>query len=202
MDRLASAAPAPGGGSAAAFTAAEAAGLAAMVARLTLGKKKYITVEAQMTDVRDEAETLRKELTNAVVEDAAAFDNLMAAMKLPKNTPEDETKRNQAIEKATLKAAQVPLAVAQKALRVIELIKIDAELGNSNAISDAGSGATLARAAMTCAGMNVRINLKDIQNLPESVSLLAEMTQTEIKADALLKGIYTSIEERGGFKAF
>jgi glutamate formiminotransferase/formiminotetrahydrofolate cyclodeaminase len=101
LDGLASAAPTPGGGSAAAFTAAEAAALVAMVARLTVGKKKYTDVEAEMQRLVDEADELRRKLTDAIQEDSQAFEVVMQAYKLPKENDEQIQARHSAIETAS-----------------------------------------------------------------------------------------------------
>ncbi len=109
LDELASESPTPGGGSAAAFTAAQAAALASMVARVTIGKKKYADVEAEMRQVEGQAEALRKKLTQAISEDAKAFEMVMAAMKLPKQEADQIEKRDKAIFDASLAAAEAPL---------------------------------------------------------------------------------------------
>ncbi|HNS38575.1 MAG TPA: glutamate formimidoyltransferase, partial [Anaerolineaceae bacterium] len=133
LDQLASATPAPGGGSAAAHTGAAGAALVAMVARLTIGKKKYESVKDQMWALIEQAETLRAELTAAVDEDAAAFEAVMAAFKLPKDTEEQQAARNAAVQQATFAAAQVPLTVARRAVQVMDLALQAAQLGNLNA---------------------------------------------------------------------
>lgn len=192
--------PTPGGGAASAYTAAAAAALVCMVARLTLGKKKYLPVEAQMQEVIDHAEVLRADLTSLVEKDSAAFNEVLAAVKLPKSNSEQVVARDQAIETATLHASQVPLEVAQKSVLVLELAAIVEQHGNINALSDGGSGAALARAALTGAGMNVRINAKTLQDQTVAHALLSELRELETKASKIEAQIYTYIEERGGFK--
>jgi glutamate formiminotransferase/formiminotetrahydrofolate cyclodeaminase len=199
LDSLASATPTPGGGSAAAHAGAMGAALVAMVARLTVFKKKYSAVEAQMVEILDQAERLRKELTAAVDEDSFAFEEVMAAFKLPKETPEQEKVRAERIESATLRAAQVPLVVAQNSLRVMALAERAVALGNLNAISDGASAAAMARAALTSAGYNVRINLAGLANKTAGESLLSQLHSLEGKASKLRKDIEKSIQERGGF---
>ncbi len=112
LDRLAAGSAAPGGGSASAYTGAEAASLAAMVARLTVGRKKYAEVETQMWTLVEQADSLRAELTACVAEDTAAFEGLIAAMKLPKDTEEQLNIRAKSIQNATLEAIRVPQKVA------------------------------------------------------------------------------------------
>lgn len=198
LEALASAAPTPGGGSAAAFSSAAAAALAAMVGRVTLGKKKYAAVEPQMQLLIEKADHLRHQLTEAVEKDAGAFNQVMVAYKLSKDTPDQLKKRQEAIEQATLIAAQVPLEVAGLSLQVLELIAQAASLGNINAISDAGSGGALARAALTGAGMNVRINAAALLNQTLAAPLLTELAGIEEQANFLEAQIRQAIQERGG----
>jgi len=198
IDRVAAGTPTPGGGSAAAHTGALGAALAAMVARLTLGRKKYAEVEPQMLAALDEAESLRRILSDAVEQDAAAFESFMQATKLPKDTDEEKAARTAAIEKATFQAAEIPLNVARQAVRVFELANQAASLGNLNAISDAGSSAAHARAALTAAGLNVRINLLSYANNPRAVEMLAELGKLEARADELQTELLKVLAERGG----
>jgi glutamate formiminotransferase/formiminotetrahydrofolate cyclodeaminase len=196
LDRLASGTPTPGGGSAAAHTGAAGAALVAMVARLTVGKKKYAGVQNQMFALIDEAETLRSELSEDVNRDAQAFDAYMAAARLPKDTPEQQANRDLAVETATLHAAQVPLQVAERAVRVMELAVQAAELGNLNAISDAASAAALSRAALTAAGLNVRINVSNLQNPEPGHPLVQSVCSLEEKATALEEKLHKTLKER------
>ena len=199
LDDLAAATPTPGGGSGAAYTGAMGAALVAMLARLTIGKKKYASVESQMIEILKLAERLRHELFAAVAEDSAAFEGVMAAFKLPKDTPEQENERVLAIENATLLAAQVPLKVAHKSVIVMALAERAVKLGNLNAISDGASGAAMARAALTSAGYNVRINLEGMADKSAGDSLLSQLQSLEEKADKLEKDLQKSLQERGGF---
>jgi glutamate formiminotransferase/formiminotetrahydrofolate cyclodeaminase len=198
LDQLAAATPAPGGGCAAAYAGAMGAGLVAMMAGLTIGKKKYIEVENQAKTILAEAENLRAELTTAVAEDAAAFEAVMAAFKLPKDSATQEKLRAAEIEKATLAAAKVPLRVAGKAARVIELAAQIAAVGNLNAISDGASGAVLARAALASAGYNVRINLNSLSDQTAGEGLLAELKELEARAAQFEAEIRQTLETRGG----
>jgi len=196
LDQLAAGTPAPGGGSASAYTAAAAAGLVSMVCRLTAGKKKYAAVEAQVWPILEKSEALRKSLTAAVDEDAAAFEGVMEAMRLPKDTPAQQEARAAAIETATLQAARVPLSVASRAVEVMDLALQIASIGNLNAISDAGSGGALSQAALTGAGLNVRINLKGMDH-PEAARLVEELRALETRAAALQAELKKVLQERG-----
>lgn len=197
LDALASSASTPGGGSAAAYSAALAAALVAMVARLTVGKKKYAEVEAEMQIVLEQAEGLRTTMTEAIQRDAAAFEAWMAALKLPKDTPEQETVRVHAIQQAALIAAQVPLEVARQAVNILALAAKVAAFGNLNAISDSGSGAALARAALTGAGWNVRINCQSLKGHPACEDMLNELRLLEARASELEAQVHQQMHVRG-----
>jgi glutamate formiminotransferase/formiminotetrahydrofolate cyclodeaminase len=197
LERLASSDPTPGGGSAAAYSAAMAAGLAAMVGRLTIGRKKYAAVEDQMKAIVEEADKLRQSLDKAVILDAQAFDAVMAALHLPKETEEQKSIRREAIERATIKAAEVPLEVAGQATRVLELAAEAAELGNCNAISDTGSSGAMARAALTAAGLNVQINAQSVSDQKSASGWLKELQELEARAAAAEKCLKQALKERG-----
>jgi glutamate formiminotransferase / formiminotetrahydrofolate cyclodeaminase len=198
LDDLAAATPTPGGGSAAAQAGAMGAALVAMVARLTIGKKKYSAVEDQMKEILMQAERLRRELTDAVEEDSAAFTAVMAAFKLPKDSPAQQAARMATIEAANLKAAQVPLSVAVKAVSVLALAEQVVALGNVNAISDGASAAAMSRAALASAGYNVTINLAALTDKTIGEHLLTRLETLEDKAAKLEKKVHKSIQERGG----
>ena len=198
LDDLAAATAAPGGGSAAAYAGAMGAALIAMVAGLTMGKKKYAAVEAGMQAIRVQAEELRKELTDAVEDDSAAFEAVMGAIKLPKETDEQQKARAAAIYMATINAAYVPLQTVKNAVKVMELAARCAKDGNLNAISDAVSGAVMAHAALTAAGYNVRINLNSLEDKSAGEKMLKELADLEKQADRIEKEIRKTMQERGG----
>jgi glutamate formiminotransferase/formiminotetrahydrofolate cyclodeaminase len=209
IEELAAPTATPGGGSAGAYAGAMGAGLVAMVAGLTIGKKKYAAVEAQMQAIRVMAESLRRELTQAVEDDSAAFEAVMGAFKLPKETEDEQSKRNAAIHFTTLNAARVPLRVAKDAVKVMELALKCAKEANINAISDSMSGFAMSRAALTVASYNVKINLdslEDKRSTPQSGStdksvgekMLEELEVLESKANELEQEIRKTMESRGG----
>lgn len=198
IEELAAPTPTPGGGSAAAYAGAMGAGLVAMVAGLTIGKKKYADVEAEMQAIRVVAENLRKELTQSVDDDAAAFEALMGTFKLPRETDEEKSTRNAAIVSATLNAAHIPLGVAGDVCKVMDLALKCAKNGNVNAISDAMSGFAMSRAALTAAGYNVRININSLEDKAVGEKMLSELKEIETKADELEKDIRKVMVERGG----
>jgi glutamate formiminotransferase/formiminotetrahydrofolate cyclodeaminase len=198
LEEVAAATATPGGGSAGAYAGAIGAGLVAMVAGLTIGKKKYAGVEAQMQAIRVMAESLRKELTQAVDDDSSAFEAVMGAFRLPKETEEEQTKRNAAVHVATLNAARVPLKVAKDSVKVMDLALKCAREANINAISDSMSGFAMARAALTAAGYNVKINLNSLSDKSVGEKMLEELQEMEAKAEELEKEIRQTVLKRGG----
>jgi formiminotetrahydrofolate cyclodeaminase len=163
-EALASSAATPGGGCAAALTGALGAGLAAMVARSTAASDKFADRADEMNAVAAEGDALRAELLGLVDADAAAFDEVMAAFRLPKETPEEKASRSEAIQAGYKAAVDPPLRVCTQSVRVLELAAQVAERGNPNAASDAGVAALLAAAALEGAAMNVEINLGSIKD--------------------------------------
>jgi formiminotetrahydrofolate cyclodeaminase len=174
------------------------AGLVAMVAGLTIGKKKYAEVEAEMQAIRVMAEKLRKELTQSVDDDASSFEVLMATFKLPKDTEGQKAARNTAIIQATLNAAHIPLHVAEDAVKVMELALKCAKDGNANAISDSMSGFAMARASLTAAGYNVRININSLGDKSSGAKMLKELKALEKEADKMEKEIQKVMKDRRG----
>ena len=170
-----------------------------MVSGLTIGKKKYAEVEAEMQAVRVISEKLRQELYQAVDDDAIAFEALMGTFRLPKDTEEEKAKRNAAIIQATMNAAHVPLHTVEDAVKVMELAIKCARSGNVNAISDAMSGFAMCRAALTAAAYNVRININSLGDVSSSGGrMLQELAELEKKADDLETEIHAVMKERGG----
>jgi len=161
---LASKEPTPGGGCASALAGALAAGLVAMVARTTSGSKKFADRAEQMNAIASEADRLRSEFLTLVDEDARAFDQVMAAFRLPKETPEQQAARSQAIQQAYKAAVDPPMKVCTRSLRVLELALQVAEHGNPSAASDAGVGALLGATALEGGALNVQINLGSIKD--------------------------------------
>ncbi len=191
LDAVAAGTPTPGGGSVAALAGALGAALEMMVANLTLGRKKYAAVEADMESIRARAQALRSELAGLVARDSAAYEQVMAAYRLPKDAPE----REGTIQAALLGAAEVPLTVAEKALEVIELAAITASKGNPNATSDAVVGAYMARAAVDGAALNVRTNLTRMTDASRAHELRRRVDEIQSRA----QGVVTSIESRLNF---
>jgi glutamate formiminotransferase/formiminotetrahydrofolate cyclodeaminase len=159
LNRLAAADPEPGGGSAAALAGALGAALVSMVTNLTLGKEKFAAVQDDVAELKKRSEALRAKLEELVTLDALAYREVAAAMKMPKDTGEQQEQRRQVMQVALKGAAEVPLKVAEAAVEVAELSLPAAEKGNPNAVSDAGVAVLLADAAAQSAALNARINL-------------------------------------------
>jgi len=159
IDDLASSSPTPGGGSAAAVSGAMAASLAEMVCNLTVGKDRYAAVEDEMREHREQLAALRETLLELADDDAAAFDDVMAAFRMPKG---DE--RSRAIQDASKHAAEIPMETAEHCMTVLEHAAPVAQKGNQNSVTDAGTAALLAHAALHAALYNVRINLGGIKD--------------------------------------
>ncbi len=164
LDEVASPSAAPGGGSVAALAGALGAALTAMVCRLTIGKKKYADVESEMQDVLGRVEELRRQFTALIEKDTEAFQAVMTAFSLPKETDEQKEVRRAAIQEATKAATLVPLQVMQLCERTLPLTQIVATKGNVNSLSDAGVAASMLHAACVGAAFNVHINLSTIQD--------------------------------------
>jgi len=165
---VASKEPAPGGGSVSALASSLGAALTSMVGNLTIGRKAYQALEesqrAQL-DANFEKVTKHMERLNELIdEDTTAFNDYMAAMKLPKETEEEKATRKAAMEEALKKAMEVPLDAARESLEVLKLQKVFADYGNPNAITDVGVGALLACAGLEGALFNVLINLGGISD--------------------------------------
>jgi glutamate formiminotransferase/formiminotetrahydrofolate cyclodeaminase len=193
LEAVASGSAAPGGGSVSALAGALAVALAAMVARLTIGKKRFAPVEAEMRELVRRADALRAELAGLIEDDEAAFAQVMAAYGLPKVTDAEVTARREAIQAALHHASQVPLQVADRVLAVLELVQVVAERGNPNAASDAGVAAHMARAAVHGAALNVRTNLNYLEDRELADRLRKEIDALVSRAENLLPEILTSL---------
>jgi formiminotetrahydrofolate cyclodeaminase len=159
LDELASSAPAPGGGSVAAFSGALGAGLISMVCNLTLGKPKYATVQDDISAILKKSESLRKELTDLLEADVQAYTQLSQTMKMPRDTEEQKATRATLMDKTLKAATEVPMRVAEGCVAVMALCPAAAEKGNTNAVSDVGVGILMAEAGLRGAALNVLINL-------------------------------------------
>jgi glutamate formiminotransferase/formiminotetrahydrofolate cyclodeaminase len=171
---VASSNPVPGGGSVAAHAGALAAALAQMVAGLTIGKKKYVAVEAEMKEAALKAVSLGNTLSALVKRDADAYALVSEAYKLPKEPADAAARRAEAVTTALLKAAEVPLETARASVEVARLAVLVAEKGNTNAVTDAGVAALLAHAACKGAAYNVRVNVQALDDKSKGEDLAKE----------------------------
>jgi len=193
LDKAAAATAVPGGGSVAALNAALAAALTEMVANLTIGKKGYEAVEAQMRAITRNALKLKKRLIEAVDRDADAYSEVMAAFRLPKATAVEKTARNREIQKAFKHAARVPLEVARDAVKVLELAGSAVRIGNKNAATDGAVAAMNARTAALAALYNVKINLTSIKDDEFVKKMTREVNELEQLARAQEKAILSQV---------
>jgi glutamate formiminotransferase/formiminotetrahydrofolate cyclodeaminase len=193
VGEVASSNPTPGGGSVAAHVGALGAALVQMVAGLTAGKKKYAAVDAEMRAAAIEVVGLGNQLAALVARDAAAYDAVARAYKLPADT--DAAARDRAVQEALELAAAVPLETARLCARVAELAAAVAERGNTNAVSDAGVAALLAEAACRGAAYNVRINVTSMADRTLGAPL-AEEAQALVARTAGAAATATSAVER------
>jgi glutamate formiminotransferase/formiminotetrahydrofolate cyclodeaminase len=179
---VASSNPVPGGGSVAAHVGALAAALVQMVAGLTIGKKKYAAVDAEMKEAALKAVALGNQLATLVKRDADAYALVSEAYKLPKEPTEAAARRSETVTNALLKAAEVPLETVRAAVDVAQLAALVAKKGNTNAVTDAGVAALLAVAAARGAAYNVRVNVQALEDKSKGQSLAREAEQLMKKA--------------------
>ncbi len=171
------------------MNAAVGAALVSMVCNLTIGKPKYAEHEATMTEALAKAEDLRGRALGLAAEDAAAFEAVVAAYKLPKATDEEKQARTAAIQAALVGAAEVPLRTAALAAEVIDVAASILEGANTNVISDIAVAASSAKSALESGVVNVEVNLasmSDEQLRKETEARLAEYTPAAGRADVLI----------------
>ena len=190
LEALASSAPTPGGGGAAALTGALGIALGNMVGNLTLGKKKYAGVQEDIAALNQRAEALRADFVALVDADAEAFEPLSRAYGIPKDDPA----RAEVMEAALKRAAEPPLEIMRKCAEALDLIAEYAAKGSALAISDAGCAAALAIAAMKAAALNVRINTKSMADREAASEMNAEAAglceKYEKEAEEIYQNVY------------
>lgn len=187
LDELASKAPTPGGGSAAAIMGAQSAALTSMVCNLTLGKPEYAGVENDMQVLLKKSETLRDQLTGMIKRDVDVFNQLMSTYALPKETEAHKSIRSAAIQKALQEATEIPLVCARACAEAVALSRIAAEKGNMGAISDAGVAVMSAYSGLKSAALNVYINTASLKDKKFADAKLTEL-------EAILNGIDVEVE--------
>ena len=193
---LGSDAPTPGGGAAGAIAAATGAALIAMVGRLTVGKKGFEDVDERMRALVERADASRVEFLELADRDAHAFDGVMLAFKMPKETDEEKTVRSAAIQAGYEQAASVPLEIARAAVDLMELAEDATAMGNPQAASDGVSGAAQLYCAALCAIANVEINAASLKDERHRSVLLDEVATLRGRADQSIREAQTAFQLR------
>jgi formiminotetrahydrofolate cyclodeaminase len=175
LEQLASGAPTPGGGAAAALAGALGAALVSMVCNLTIGRERYAATDAEARAIRDEATSALAILRDGAQRDADAYDRLMSAFRLPRESDDERAARTAAVQSATAVAASVPLGIAEESASVIALAERALGKTNPNAASDLAVAALLAHAAVESAAENVEINLKSLKDEQTGARLAARL---------------------------
>lgn len=196
LDQLASKAPTPGGGSAAALLGAQAAALTSMVCNLTIGKPKYAAVEADMQTLLQQSESLRAQLTGMIKADVDIFNQLMAAYGLAKVSEQEKKSRSQQIQSVLREATLVPLACAKACAQAIVLSREAADKGNLNVISDAGVAVMSAYAGLKSAALNVYINASSLKDRDFAEEQLAQLAQILKSVDIEAEEIYQLVKNK------
>ena len=191
-ERLGTAEPTPGGGSASAYSGALGASLASMVGRIARQKSE----RPGLTDLVEEADSLRAHFLQLVQDDSAAYDRVTAALKLPKRSDAERSARNEAIQAALLAASRAPLDTAKAARRLLQLCERLLEHATPAAISDAGVGALFAETAIRGAGLNVMINLASLKDAAQVKALSEELDHAVDGAEALRRSVIERVEAR------
>ena len=192
---LASNAPVPGGGGASALVAAIGTALGNMVGSLTVGKKKYADVEAEIIALKARCDRLQKDLLDQIAADAKGFEPLAKAYGIPKDDPN----RGQILEDATVVACQVPMKIMELCCESLDAIQVFAEKGSRLAVSDAGCGAVCVKAALQAASLNVFINTKTLQNRELAEEMNKKCLDMLEKYCAMADGIFETVKA-GFFK--
>ncbi len=193
VEILATKAPVPGGGGASALVGALGTALGNMVGSLTVGKKKYADVEADIIALKEKADALQKDFLRLVEEDAKVFEPLSKAYGMPKDTEEEKAEKAKVMEIVLKDACSVPMEIMRKCCEAIDIIEEFAAKGSIIALSDAGVGAAFCKAALYGASLNVFINTKSMANREYAESLNKEaeemMAVYGAKADAVFEGV-------------
>ena len=192
LQALASKAPTPGGGGAAAFTGALGAALGSMVANLTLGKKKYAAVQGDIERLEGQCRILETEMMDLIEADAKGFQPLADAYKIPRT----QKNRDILLQKAQEEACQAPLAIMRKGLEGLALQQELAEKGTVMAVSDVGAGVQLFRSAILAASLNVYINTRTMKDRQAAARLKETAELIEKDSIVLADHIYDTVRRR------
>ncbi|MGI6048131.1 MAG: cyclodeaminase/cyclohydrolase family protein [Petrimonas sp.] len=185
LEQTSSNEPVPGGGSVSALNGAIASSLAQMLASLTIGRKNYVEVEDLMKEHSAKFEAYRTHFLNDIDRDSEAYNLVMGAYKMPKETDEEKAIRSEKIQEATKVASLIPMEIAERALEMLDLIAETTRKGNKNAITDGCVAMMTCRTAVLGALLNVRINLGGLKDA-ELVKELAEKCD-RIEKEAIAK---------------
>jgi glutamate formiminotransferase/formiminotetrahydrofolate cyclodeaminase len=188
--------PAPGGGSVAALMGALGVSLGGMVANLSAGKRGWDDKLKFFSDWAVKAQQLKDELLFLVDEDTAAFNKVMDAFTLPKDSAEEKAARSAAIQSANKYAAEIPLRVMETALKSYEILAAMAEKGNPASISDVGVGLLATRAGLDGAAMNVRINLAGLKDEQLKSTLQEKVRKISAESESQFKTIIQIVESK------
>lgn len=198
IDVLASSAPIPGGGGASALVGAIGVALGNMVGSLTVGKKRYAEVEADIIGYKKEADEITQTLLTLVAKDAEVFEPLSKAYSLPKNTSEELAEREKVMAIVLKDACEVPLEIMKTCAKGLDLMEEFADKGSRIALSDAGVGATLLKSALQGASLNIYINTKSMNDkeLAEKFNNEADRLRSvyEVKADEIFEKVCKEIK--------
>ena len=193
-DELSSDSPAPGGGSVAALCGSLSAALSAMVAALTWSKKGMEGARPRMKEIGEQGQALKDAFMEAVDRDTEAFNEVIAARRLPRRTDEEKAERDNRIERANQNATRVPLDVAEKAITALDLALAVAREGNPASVSDAGVAGACALAAAEGAAMNVRINLPGLTDAAVARELSSRQEAVVARARDLAKNVFEAVD--------
>lgn len=196
LNAVAGATPTPGGGSVAALAGALGAALTQMVAGITVGRKKYADVEDEAATILKKSEGLQAQLVDAIAQDAAAFDRLLAAYR--KNDVPDK-EREAAIQEATVGTGEVPLKVGRLSREVARLARQIAAIGNRNAATDAAAAGIMARASAQIAALNVRVNATGLKDEEQARSWRREVDSLQEDIAVVVDELLQTAAERGGY---
>lgn len=198
IEEISSSSPTPGGGSVSAFCGVLSSSLGLMVCNLTLGKKKYENVQEEILDIKNKLETFKEKFIELYDKDSQAFDKVMEAFKLPKETEEEKSKRTEAIEQATVSATEIPIEVIKTSLETLNYLARLGEIGNQNSLSDAGVAIQLIKTCAEGAMMNVLINTKSLNDRDRAMNLVLSaaqvLSEVEKKSDETLNIIKKKLE--------
>jgi methenyltetrahydrofolate cyclohydrolase len=194
LDVTASSAPVPGGGSVAALSASISASLIEMVAGLTIGRKGFEEVEEQMKDIQAKAAKYKDSFVADIDRDSDAFDKVMAAFKMPKDTDEQKAARSAAIQEGYKAAATVPMEVAENAFKLLELAEVVVTKGNQNAVTDGAVATMMARTAVHSALYNVKINVGSIKDTAFADDLKKRIEVLDSKVNSVEQSILSTVQ--------